>query len=259
MREIVGLAVLLIVAVATSAVADLSRLRTVQAEESDLTAEMARQLLHAEDLPAVLPGVAQCITQPLHLPDATIHLAAVPADDRHSAFPLRDGAVPLGTLVVPVGVPERTIQRLRERVVPSLASLLHAGCERAAVLDSLEASREHLRQLVAEQVALGRVANLVASGRRPPEVFDAITTELHELLGEHSTYLYRYEPDGTDTLHLSIRDDGVGGADPTRGTGLTELRDRVEALGGHLSITSPTDGGTMLLATIPTTSAPGSP
>jgi signal transduction histidine kinase len=33
-----------------------------------------------------------------------------------------------------------------------------------------------------------------------------------------------------DHLHLSIRDDGVGGVDPTRGSGLTGLRDRVEAV-----------------------------
>ncbi|WP_432834891.1 sensor histidine kinase [Dactylosporangium sp. CA-092794] len=199
-RQIVGLAVLLIVAVATSAVADLSRLRTVQAEESDLTAELARLLLHADDLPAVLPAVAQRIARSVELPYAAIHLAAVPSDDRHAAFPLRAGHTPLGTLVAPVDVSERTMRRLRERIVPSLASLLHAGCERAAVLDSLDASRERLRRLAAEQAAVGRVAKLVASGGRPPEVFDAITTELHGLLGEHSTWLYRYEPDRTASL-----------------------------------------------------------
>ncbi|MET7403115.1 DUF4118 domain-containing protein [Dactylosporangium sp. NPDC005572] len=199
-RQVVGLAVLLIVAVATSAVADLSRLRTAQAEESDLIAEMAR-LLHADDLPAVLPAVAQRIAQSLELPDAAIHLAVVPSDDQHSAFVLRAGAAPLGTLVVPGDVPERTMQRLRECVVPALASLLHAGRERAAVLDSLEASREHLRRLADEQAALGRVAKLVADGGRPPQVFDAITTELHGLLGEHySTWLCRFESDATASL-----------------------------------------------------------
>jgi signal transduction histidine kinase len=52
-------------------------------------------------------------------------------------------------------------------------------------------------------------------------------------------------------LHLFIRDDGIGGADPDRGSGLTGLTDRVEALGGHLQISSPTGGGTSLHATIP--------
>ena len=49
---------------------------------------------------------------------------------------------------------------------------------------------------------------------------------------------------GTDgMLRISVRDDGVGGADVTRGTGLVGLRDRVEALGGQVFIDSPARGG----------------
>ncbi|WP_285625376.1 sensor histidine kinase [Actinoallomurus iriomotensis] len=51
-------------------------------------------------------------------------------------------------------------------------------------------------------------------------------------------------------VRLAVRDDGVGGADPTRGSGLTGLRDRVEALGGILQITSPTGHGTSVVVTI---------
>ena len=47
-------------------------------------------------------------------------------------------------------------------------------------------------------------------------------------------------------LELTIDDDGVGGADPSRGSGLTGLADRVEALGGRIWITSPPGGGTSL-------------
>jgi signal transduction histidine kinase len=195
-----GLAVLLIVAVATSAVADLSRRRAVQAEELELTADMARLLLHADDLPAVLPSVAQRIARSLRLPEATIHLAAVPGDDRHSALALHAGTSQIGTLVVPADVPKRTMRRLRACVVPSLASLLHAGQERAAVLDSLEGSQEQLRRLAAEQAALGRVAKLVAHGSPPSDVFHAITAELHGLLDEYGTWLCRYEPDGTASI-----------------------------------------------------------
>jgi len=53
------------------------------------------------------------------------------------------------------------------------------------------------------------------------------------------------------TIRLAIRDDGIGGADPARGTGLTGLRDRIEAVGGTLDVTSPADGGTTLLIEIP--------
>ena len=52
-------------------------------------------------------------------------------------------------------------------------------------------------------------------------------------------------------LNLSIRDDGIGGADVTKGSGLTGLRDRVEALGGILSISSQPGVGTSLHARIP--------
>jgi signal transduction histidine kinase len=58
------------------------------------------------------------------------------------------------------------------------------------------------------------------------------------------------EADGDD-LRLSIRDDGSGGADSRRGSGLVGLRDRVEALGGRLLVSSPIGSGTSLMATIP--------
>ncbi|WP_433605488.1 GAF domain-containing sensor histidine kinase [Dactylosporangium sp. CA-139114] len=191
---------LLIVAVPTSAVADLYRLRAAQAQESELTAEMARLLLNADDLQSALPAVAACIARSLGLPDAAIDLAAVPGDDRHAALPLCSGTVRLGTLLVPVDVPTRTMRRLREVIVPCLASLLHAGRERAAALETLESSREQLRRLAAEQAALGRVAKLVAHGSPPSDVFRAITVELRGLLGEYSTWLCRYEPDGTASV-----------------------------------------------------------
>jgi PAS domain S-box-containing protein len=54
-----------------------------------------------------------------------------------------------------------------------------------------------------------------------------------------------------DVLLLSIRDDGVGGADPRRGSGLTGLRDRIEALGGRIRIESPSGSGTLIEVEIP--------
>ena len=52
-------------------------------------------------------------------------------------------------------------------------------------------------------------------------------------------------------MRLAIRDDGIGGADPARGSGLTGLGDRIEALGGTLQVTSPAGHGTTLLIEIP--------
>jgi signal transduction histidine kinase len=52
-------------------------------------------------------------------------------------------------------------------------------------------------------------------------------------------------------LLLRVRDDGVGGADPRRGSGLRGLVDRVQALGGTLSVESPAGRGTEVRAELP--------
>ena len=52
-------------------------------------------------------------------------------------------------------------------------------------------------------------------------------------------------------LDLMISDDGAGGADPSNGSGLIGLVDRVEAVGGHLWVNSPAGVGTSLAASIP--------
>jgi signal transduction histidine kinase len=52
-------------------------------------------------------------------------------------------------------------------------------------------------------------------------------------------------------LRLLVRDDGAGGADPLRGTGLRGLNDRVEALDGVLHVDSPPGLGTTVIAEIP--------
>ena len=62
-------------------------------------------------------------------------------------------------------------------------------------------------------------------------------------------------------LRVDVRDDGRGGADPTGGSGLVGLTDRVEALGGRLSLHSRPGAGTAIQVTLPLTapSRPGPP
>jgi signal transduction histidine kinase len=55
----------------------------------------------------------------------------------------------------------------------------------------------------------------------------------------------------SEDLHLAIRDDGVGGADTAKGSGLIGLVDRVEACGGTMRIVSEPGNGTSLDASIP--------
>jgi signal transduction histidine kinase len=50
---------------------------------------------------------------------------------------------------------------------------------------------------------------------------------------------------------VEVADDGVGGADPGRGSGLRGLADRISALDGTLVLTSPEGAGTLLRAEIP--------
>jgi signal transduction histidine kinase len=56
---------------------------------------------------------------------------------------------------------------------------------------------------------------------------------------------------GEGVLHVRVRDDGCGGADLTRGSGLTGLKDRAEALGGRLALHSPPGEGTTLQVQLP--------
>jgi signal transduction histidine kinase len=60
------------------------------------------------------------------------------------------------------------------------------------------------------------------------------------------------DAEATDrVLRLCVRDDGAGGADPVRGSGLVGLKDRVEALGGTITVRSPAGAGTSLRAELP--------
>jgi signal transduction histidine kinase len=54
-----------------------------------------------------------------------------------------------------------------------------------------------------------------------------------------------------EILQLAIHDDGIGGADLSRGSGLVGLSDRIEALGGTLQVTSPAGNGTTLVIEVP--------
>jgi signal transduction histidine kinase len=58
------------------------------------------------------------------------------------------------------------------------------------------------------------------------------------------------DTDGAN-LRLSIRDDGIGGVDTANGSGLLGLVDRVEALGGKMTISSQPGNGTSLHVEIP--------
>jgi PAS domain S-box-containing protein len=79
-------------------------------------------------------------------------------------------------------------------------------------------------------------------------VSEALTNVAKHAAADHLRVSVRR--DG-DLLRCEIADDGRGGADESRGTGILGLRDRAEASGGMLSITSPPGGGTVVAAALP--------
>jgi signal transduction histidine kinase len=76
---------------------------------------------------------------------------------------------------------------------------------------------------------------------------EALTNVAKHAQAEHAFVELALEP---DALRVQIRDDGVGGANPS-GNGLHGLCDRVEALDGRLEVESPPGGGTAVTAVLP--------
>jgi two-component system, OmpR family, sensor histidine kinase KdpD len=134
----VALITFLVVAWLVSSVADVTRARAREAverrREADLAAEMARLLLRGNPLGVDLPAAAARLAQALGLSSVRIETGTVEGDERHLAFPLRDGARRLGTLLAPADAGEERLRRLQERVVPSLEALLSAALERESLL-----------------------------------------------------------------------------------------------------------------------------
>jgi GAF domain-containing protein len=94
-------------------------------------------------------------------------------------------------------------------------------------------------------------------GRRLPErvevaAYYVVSEALTNAAKHAQASVVNVELDTHDAfLQLTIRDDGIGGADPSHGSGLVGLSDRIAALGGTLQVTSPIGSGTTLLIEVP--------
>jgi len=98
--------------------------------------------------------------------------------------------------------------------------------------------------------------NIAVQGRLPDRVEVAAYYALSEALTNAAKHarasIVEVEVSvAEEVLRLLVRDDGIGGADPSRGSGLVGLSDRVEAVGGTIAVISPPGAGTSLLVTIP--------
>ena len=112
-----------------------------------------------------------------------------------------------------------------------------------------------LRSL-ADRSSVPMTIDLDRAGRLPAQ----IEVATYYLVAESLTNSTKYAQASSVAVHVArengsvvveISDDGVGGADPQRGSGLRGLIDRIEALEGTLTVRSPVGKGTTLSATLP--------
>ena len=153
------------VALTTSAVAELARARTREAErrraEADLAAALARELLLGDDSDRALSSAARRIAESLGLRSAAIIAGPDEPEEskRLTAFELRaaDGAR-IGTLLVPADLSADLSAHLRERVVPTLGALV-AIAQRRDALQLQRVETEALRRSDEIKTALLRAVS----------------------------------------------------------------------------------------------------
>ena len=116
-----------------------------------------------------------------------------------------------------------------------LGPAITALAERSAVPASVEALPDRRLPLVVEATAYFVVSEALANVAKYAEATSASVTAACD----------------TATLRVEVADDGVGGADQALGTGIRGLQDRVTALGGRLTVSSPLGEGTRITAEIP--------
>ena len=179
----------------------------------------------------------------------------------------------LVSLMLDVRTVQADVRAVQATVPPELAEL-EGGLARIA--ERAESVFDHVREIshgihpaiLSEQgltPALRALARRSAvpvgldlrTGRRLPDpvevaAYYAVSEALTNAAKHARASVVYVELDTPNTVvRLAIRDDGIGGAEPARGSGLTGLRDRIEAVGGTFDVTSPAGGGTTLLIEIP--------
>jgi signal transduction histidine kinase len=171
---------------------------------------------------------------------------------------------------------EHELREGAERRLARVASLLEdVGEPLADAGDALVAARAELREFArglhpatltergleaAVQELAGRTpfpVDVSVSGTRfPPAVEAAAYFVCSESLANVAKYARASHVQIAITreggrLVVSVSDDGIGGADPSTGSGLRGLGDRIATLGGRLTVASPLDGGTRVAAELP--------
>jgi len=192
------------------------------------------------------------------------------ADDarRRIERDLHDGAQQrLVTASMLLGVAMRTAgrgetEKLGEQLALVKAELDHGLAELRELARGIHPtvlSDRGLRPAV-DALAARAGVTVAVHGDLPERPVAAVEVTLYFTIAEALTNVAKYASateatvtlgSGVEHAQVEIRDDGVGGADPTAGSGLRGLVDRLGALGGHLHVTSPPGAGTSVLAVVP--------
>jgi signal transduction histidine kinase len=163
----------------------------------------------------------------------------------------------------------RTERRLPSEPAPLKATLSETVRELNTITDEVREIAQGIHPAILTQGGLGPALRTLARGcpilvevaaadeARLPEpveiaTYYVVTEALANVVKHAEATCASIDLERQDGLvRARIRDDGVGGADPSTGSGLAGLRDRVEALGGSLAIRSPHGEGTTLDVTLP--------
>jgi signal transduction histidine kinase len=166
---------------------------------------------------------------------------------------------------VPVGLPDLDAELGRvadelNGVVEDLREIAR-GIHPAILSDG--GLRPALRTL-ARRAAIAVELDVAAIGRLPEPVEVAAYYVVSEALTNATRHarasVVEVDADASGgTLRVCVRDDGAGGADPVRGSGLAGLKDRIEALGGAFRVQSPAGGGTTVSCELPVVASAGQP
>jgi PAS domain S-box-containing protein len=158
-----------------------------------------------------------------------------------------------------------------------IAELSRVECELASALDELREMSRGIHPSILSEGGLDPALRALARRSTIPVALDVTTKRRLAEPIEAAAYFVASEALANATKHaqasridvslaprdgvllLSIRDDGVGGADSRHGSGLVGLHDRIEALGGTIRIESPPGAGTLLVVALPLEVEPAKP
>jgi signal transduction histidine kinase len=197
---------------------------------------------------------------------------ATDAERRRLERDLHDGAQQrLVSLSLALRLLRARLAAVSERDHEAIAAADEAAAELRIAIRELRELARGIHPAILTEAGLGAAISALAERSPVPAVVSsvpdrrlspAVEATAYFVVSEALANITKYasatrasigaQCDGS-TLRVEVGDDGVGGADDSRGTGIRGLQDRVAAIGGRLTIESPVGQGTLVVAEIPIT------